>query len=82
MFNHFFHLEMNRVLDAFSTESEVFQRFEREPPLGRPVVTMGGNDSSGNVVRKPVFEDKRLIGVFDILISHMDYQYINIFLKY
>ena len=50
---------MNWILDAFSTEPKVFQRFQGEPSLGCPVVTLGGNNTSGDVIGKPVFEDKR-----------------------
>ena len=49
---------MNRILETFATETEIFQGFQRESSLRCPMVTLGGCDSSGDVVGKPVPANK------------------------
>ena len=56
--DHLFDLKVNRLLDAFPTKTEVFQRLEGEPPLSAPVKSLSVDDSQRDWMVEPVLQQE------------------------
>ena len=51
---------MDRTFDALSSKAKIFQRFDGEFLLGRPMGPLSPADASGNVVPEPALQKQRV----------------------